>query len=313
MSTWVFARNREAGFKDYAIAGEIADYFSELIAPYPYEKLANVQSKTKYGGMENASCIFYAENSVTGNQTVNELIAHEIAHQWFGNTATEADWQHVWLSEGFATFLTAVYIEHKSGHEAYLRAMDLQKREVLKHYRKHPDSYVVDSTSLNLKKLLNPNVYERGSWVLYMLRNRLGEENFWKGIREYYQKFKFKNAYTRDLKECLEHVSGVQLDTFFNYWVFGNEIPTARGRWDYSSEKNILHITFDQETYQISPRGLKVVITLTDVEGKTEQISSTLGPTKKELIFYPKIAVDKLHVTTSKPTLCDLKWRQSAD
>jgi aminopeptidase N len=101
--TYVFPENEIAGFKSYAIAKEILPFYIKMFGPYAYEKLANVQSKTIYGGMENASAIFYFENSV-GSKGIEELMAHEIAHQWFGDAATEKDFAHLWLSEGFATY-----------------------------------------------------------------------------------------------------------------------------------------------------------------------------------------------------------------
>ncbi|MFP4487806.1 MAG: M1 family aminopeptidase, partial [Bacteroidales bacterium] len=101
--SWVFPEDREEGFYDYSVAVEPYTWYSEKIGPYAYKKLANVQSKTMFGGMENAGCILYSERSVTGRGEAERLIAHEIAHQWFGNSVTERDWHHIWLSEGFAT------------------------------------------------------------------------------------------------------------------------------------------------------------------------------------------------------------------
>ena len=111
VSSWIFKEQKEKGFYDYAMALPVLEFFTKNVAPYPYEKLANVQSKTRYGGMENASCIFYYEASVKGDRSSEALIAHEIAHQWFGNSASEANWHHVWLSEGFATYWTHLYFE----------------------------------------------------------------------------------------------------------------------------------------------------------------------------------------------------------
>ena len=115
--TWVYPENRKEGFYDYSVAVKPLAFYSDLIGPYSFEKLANVQSKTIFGGLENAGCIFYSENSVTGKGMAENLMAHEIAHQWFGNSVTEADWHHIWLSEGFATYLTAVYMEKTYGNE----------------------------------------------------------------------------------------------------------------------------------------------------------------------------------------------------
>ena len=111
LSSWVYPQNSEEGFFDYSIATRPLDFFESYIAPYPYSKLANVQSKTVYGGMENASCIFYHERTVTGKQDHEILITHEMAHQWFGDAVSELNWHHIWLSEGFATYLTDLYIE----------------------------------------------------------------------------------------------------------------------------------------------------------------------------------------------------------
>ena len=102
------------------------------------EKLANVQSKTIFGGLENASCIFYSENSVTGKGKAEKLIVHEVAHQWFGNSVTENDWHHIWLSEGFATYLTSVYFEKNYGTEQLALEMKSDRDQVINYYLKSP-------------------------------------------------------------------------------------------------------------------------------------------------------------------------------
>ena len=117
ISSWVYPQNRKEGFYDYSLAIDIVDYFTKNIAPFPFSKLANVQSKTRFGGMENAGAIFYSENSVTGKRKSESLLAHEIVHQWFGDSATEKEWSHLWLSEGFATYFTNLYLEHKYGRK----------------------------------------------------------------------------------------------------------------------------------------------------------------------------------------------------
>jgi len=108
LSTWVYPQDREAGFRDFSEAGAPLDFFIDYIGPYPWSKLANVQSTTRYGGMENAGNIFYGERAITGRGNAGPLIAHEIAHQWFGDAVTVDDWHHVWLSEGFATSTTSM-------------------------------------------------------------------------------------------------------------------------------------------------------------------------------------------------------------
>lgn len=91
VESWVYPQNRAEGFYDYSVALKVLDYFHRHIGPYPFKKLANVQSKTRWGGLENASAIFYSESSVNGKADHEDLIAHEEAHQRFGNSASEND------------------------------------------------------------------------------------------------------------------------------------------------------------------------------------------------------------------------------
>jgi len=125
--SWVYPENKKEGFYDYAPAKEILAYHINYIGPYAYKKLANIQSKTVYGGMENASAIFYSEQTVTGTRQEEELISHEIVHQWFGNMATEKSFSHLWLSEGFATYLTHVFMESKYGKDSLNIEMQIDR------------------------------------------------------------------------------------------------------------------------------------------------------------------------------------------
>ena len=111
VNSCVYPKHKKEALHDLALAPAILEFYINYIAPYEYKKLDNVQSTTRFGGMENAGCIFYDEDALDGTRTSEGLIAHEIVHQWFGNSATEKDWCHLWLSEGFATYLTNVYFE----------------------------------------------------------------------------------------------------------------------------------------------------------------------------------------------------------
>jgi aminopeptidase N len=223
VSAWVYQQDSTKGFHDYAPAPEILKFFSNYIAPYPYEKLANVQSKTIFGGMENASAIFYFEGSVTGKGGVEDLLAHEIAHQWFGDMASEKSFTHLWLSEGFATYLTDIYWQHKYGNEAFKKRLQKERSEVID-FVKTTDHPVVDSL-LPYMDLLNANSYQKGAWVLHMLRNEIGDSIFHKIIQTYYQEYKGGNADTRDFEAVVEKVSGKNLKWFFDQWLYRPGIP----------------------------------------------------------------------------------------
>jgi aminopeptidase N len=244
--TYVFKENRKEGFYDYSTGVKPVTFFSQLIGPYPYEKLANVQSKTIFGGLENASCIFYSENSVTGNGKDEGLLTHEIAHQWFGNSVTENDWHHIWLSEGFATYLTSVYMEMNYGKDRLASEMKSDREQVIKYYLRSQKP-VIDTTITNLMRLLNPNSYQKGAWVLHMLRHELGDELFWKGIRLYYEKYRNKNALTDDFKRVIEEVSGKDLEVFFHQWLYAAGQPDIKITIKPSLKKGMTDITIEQK------------------------------------------------------------------
>lgn len=246
VTSWIYPQDRDKGFYDYAIAMKVLEFMESHIGPYPYVKLANVQSKTRYGGMENASCIFYSESSVTGDRSCEGLIAHEVAHQWFGNSASEKEWSHIWLSEGFATYFTHLYIEDTYGREALVKGMLQDRARVLTFHRLSPQP-IVNTEIKDLNNLLNPNSYQKGSWVLHMLRGVIGDEAFWQGITEYYGEFQLGNALTGDLQRVMERVSDKELSWFFDQWIYQAGHPVYEGTWKATKKKVTLNLTQKQE------------------------------------------------------------------
>ena len=246
VETWVYPQDRVKGFHDFAIAANIIKYFSSLIAPFPFHKLANVESKTIYGGMENAGNIFYAENSITGSGKNTTTVAHEIAHQWFGDAVTEEDWNHIWLSEGFATFFQNLFTEHHFGIDSLYSVLKYDKSLILNYEKYNPGAAVVDTSITNLNLLLNPNSYQKGAWVLRMLRHLLGEKDFWKGIRDYYSEYKYKNALTKDFERVMETDSRKDLKWFFDQWIYRPGFPFVNWTWHYNERVRKLTLTFYQ-------------------------------------------------------------------
>jgi aminopeptidase N len=245
VEAWVYPQNRDQGFYDYAVAAKILDFFSSHIGPYPYEKLANVQSKTTFGGLENASAIFYFENSVTGKGEQETLIAHEIAHQWFGDSASEKEWHHLWLSEGFATYFAHLYNEFTYGVMKRQEDMKQDRTQTIAFFKEKPMP-VVNPPISDLMQLLNVNNYQKGSWVLHMLRHELGDHTFWEGIREYYRRFQNSNALTSDFKSVMEAASGRNLDLFFDQWIYKAGHPALETSWKYDEKAKNLQFTVSQ-------------------------------------------------------------------
>lgn len=244
--SWVYPENRKEGFYDYSFGLKPLEFYCKLIGPYSYEKLANVQSKTIFGGLENAGCIFYSERSVTGQGQAENLMAHEIAHQWFGNSVTEADWHHIWLSEGFATYLTSVYLEKTYGKEKLMESMKSSRERVLQ-YSGRSQSPVIDTTITDLMKLLSVNSYQKGAWVLHMLRQETGDENFWKGMRLFYERFRNKNALTSDFQNTMEEASGKKLDKFFYQWLRVSGQPELKITRGVSKQAGYTDVIIEQK------------------------------------------------------------------
>lgn len=266
ISSWIFPENKDAGFYDYALAKEILPFFIQHIGTFPFSKLANVQSKTIFGGMENAGAIFYFEKSVTGFRKNESLMSHEIAHQWFGDAVTETDWPHLWLSEGFATEMTHLYLLNKYGRTELIKSLSKDREQVIA-FTKEKKTPVVDTTAgTHIKTLLNANAYQKGGWVLEMLRQKLGDTLFWKGIQVYYTRYRNSNASTTDLQKIFEKVSGQQLDTFFHQWLYRPENPNLQIEWQYQAKQQELELTIQQKTTE--PFQLPLDILLTDNDGK---------------------------------------------
>ncbi|HEU4576002.1 MAG TPA: M1 family metallopeptidase [Chitinophagaceae bacterium] len=277
--SWVYPEDRDKGFYDYAQAVEILRYYIDHIGPYGYKKLANVQSKTIFGGLENANTIFYSEKSITGTRKSESLLAHEIAHQWFGNMATEKTFAHLWLSEGFATYFTILYLQNKYGEDTARLMREEDRRQIIAFSRtnNHP---VVDTAVTDYMQLLNPNSYQKGGWVLHMLRHQLGDSVFWKSIRSYYSIYAGKNAGTDDLRDVFEKVSGKNLHRFFNQWLYTAGLPTLQVTWKQEKNKPTA-ITVKQIQPVFFEMPLEIAVTT--ASGKTS--IEKLAVTKKEQTF----------------------------
>ena len=249
IQTWVFKQDRDAGFYDFAEpTKKVLEFYSNNIGPYSYEKLANIQSNSVSGGMEAASAILYSDKSVKGDRNVRwrNVVIHEIAHQWFGNAVTEHDWDDIWLSEGFATYFTLLFIEHEYGRDAFIEGLKSSQKRVDSFHKKNPNYTIIHDNLKNMKDVTSSQTYKKGSWVLHMLRGVLGTKIFWKGIKNYYLKYKDLNASTADFKKVMEEVSGKNLTTFFNQWLYQPGVLKLEGEWYYDKGKTELVLEIKQ-------------------------------------------------------------------
>lgn len=282
VETWVYPQNKEEGFYDFKIATQVLSYFTDQLGSFPFKKLANVQSTTRYGGMENASNIFYFENSVTGKNEREGLIAHEIAHQWFGDSASEKDWFHVWLSEGFATYMTCLYLEHTYGSARLEQQMKDHRNLVVDYFKKNP-SPVIDTTITNINKVLNTNSYQKGAWFLHMLRKQVGDEAFWKGINRYYDTYQYSNALTSDFRAIMEKESNQTLEPFFNQWLYNAGHPQIEGTWHYNARKKGVQVSLKQRQSNLFT--MPVEIQLMGSGGQTQVVTAAMQERQGQFEF----------------------------
>jgi aminopeptidase N len=249
IQTWVYRQDREHGFYDFAVPTRAAlEFYSSYVGPFEYEKLANIQSNSVGGGMEAASAILYGDDSVTGQRTDRwqTVIVHEVAHQWFGNSVTEASWDDVWLSEGFATYFAFLFFEHAYGKEVFNSKMLGAKDRVLEFHIEQPDYRIVHENLDDMSKVTSRQTYNKGAWVLHMLRHKLGDERWWRGIQAYYRKYRNALATTVQFRREMEQVCQCSLDAFFEQWLYRGGIPVLDGSWSYEAEDNTVAIRLDQ-------------------------------------------------------------------
>jgi len=171
------------------------------------------------------------------------LIAHETAHQWFGDAVTEREWSHLWLSEGFATYFAALWTQHAHGDTAFHRDMEGIRAAVLADAENVPQHPVIDSLQRDLLALLNTNSYQKGGFVLHMLRRQVGDSAFFRALRDYYATYRDGTAVSDDLREAMEQASGQKLAWFFDQWLRRPGYPELEVTW--SSDPSSHQVTLE--------------------------------------------------------------------
>jgi len=261
LSYYVPLPDKDFALRGFSPANPSLKFFSQTVAPYPYEKLALIVGATRFGGMENSSAIVFSSNLFDPRSNsdpiskvfqvrsgIVSLVAHEIAHQWFGDSVTESTWSDLWLSEGFATYFAGLMIQHYEGEQAFQQYMK-RTADVYFSYEKKTSAPIHDTETENLFTLLNANNYQKGAWVLHMLRSSLGDEAFFRGIRAYYRNHKNSTATTEDLRIAMERASGRSLKEFFARWIYGAGHPRYELTWEWKqtrSKQGVLTIKLNQ-------------------------------------------------------------------
>jgi aminopeptidase N len=296
LSYYVPQSDAQFAVTGFSPAAPSLKFFSETVAPYPYEKLALIVGATRFGGMENSSAIVFSMN-VLGprpnprlsrafniSEGLEQVVAHEIAHQWFGDSVTEASWADLWLSEGFATYFAGLFVQKFDGEEAFQAYMKRAADSYFA-YEKKTRTPIHDRDTKDLMDLLNANNYQKGAWVLHMLRSELGDRTFFEGLRLYYKENQNSVANTKDLREALEKVSARKLDAFFESWIFRAGHPQYDLSWKWIKKTKTLRFTLTQlQPEPAFPNRVPV-----EIMSGTERTMVLLRPTTKQLVQNVKL------------------------
>jgi hypothetical protein len=211
---------------DFSNVPEMINYFSTVYGAYPFEKYGHaLVNMSTYAAMEHQTMTTFGSQYITGTQTYEPTVAHELAHQWMGNSVTPLTMQDVWLKESFATYSEFLWTVHKSGWQTGLQYLSSSIQNYYLTWENSNGPHTIYNPVYN--ELFAPPTYEKSASVLHMLRLKLGNEVFSNFIHTLYNTYQDSNVITAEIKATAEQVSGQNLDQFFNQWIYNSGIPSA--------------------------------------------------------------------------------------
>lgn len=306
-SAWLFPQDRDAGLKALdPLTQSVFEFYTSHVGPYSYEKLAHVEAAGGGGATEPATTIFY--------YTGFGAATHEMAHQWFGNAVTEADWDDVWLSEGFATYFNLLYTEHQQGRDAFLNGVRRSRKAAMEYALAHPADTVVHNNLRNDSEVFSNStqIYQGGAMVLHTLRGLLGDDKFWAGIRLYSSRFRNASATTNDFRHAMEdacHAAGdcssdnEDLSWFFREWLNHGGILDLKGNWHYDPQAKQVQVVLDQTQSQSLYRmPIEIGITVpASVTPQPEVTGTRAGQNRGLQTRMATMLIDKQHNVVTLP------------
>ncbi len=247
-------KGREADAKrTFELTPDMMKFFStRLRLKYPYPKYSQVAvADFIFGGMENTSATTLTEHALYDERAKldynsDELVAHELAHQWFGDLITCRDWANAWLNEGFATYFEALYHEYHLGKDEFAYKMLVEAEDYFGEDRERYRRPIVTNVYEESVELFDRHLYNKGALVLHMLRFILGDEHFWRSIRHYVQKHKMQNVTTEDLRRAIEEATGRNLEPFFDQWFRKTGYPEFKVSYEWNEGTKTAKVTMSQ-------------------------------------------------------------------
>ncbi len=264
---YVFPQFLESAKEQAKVTIPMLRLFDSLFIEYPFMKEKYGHSQFTWGGgMEHQTMSFMVNFSF-------DLIAHELAHQWFGNVITCASWNDLWLNEGFATYLTALTHEYLISSEDFKNQMRGMRGSITS----DPNGAVYPSDTSRVNVLFNGRLrYQKGAWLLHMLRHKIGDSLFYEGNRRYLNTLKVKGfATTQDYKNIMQQVSGQDLELFFYQWFYGEGHPNLKINW--RQRANQVKVEISQTPSNVNVPFWRIPVPILFANGSDSQL----------IIFYP--------------------------
>ncbi|MGH2639851.1 MAG: M1 family metallopeptidase, partial [Rhabdochlamydiaceae bacterium] len=285
---------------------KMLDFFGRQTGlEYPYPKYAQtVVSDFMFGGMENISATTLTEKTLHDERAhldfqSENLVSHELAHQWFGDYLTCRDWSHAWLNEGFATYFNALFREYDEGVEDFQYSMIANFEKLNDDVDERYQRQIVERRYWDPEEMFDSHTYEKGSWVLHGIRGLLGEDLFWRGIRQYVARYKLSLVETSDLRKVLEEVSGLDLEPFFEQWLYSPGFPEYSAALSFDERSNLARIEIEQTNAELegvplfSSTPIDIVFSFKDGSQKSTRIRMN----QKKSSFYFSLSDKPVNVS----------------
>jgi aminopeptidase N len=300
----------------YGHTCEMLTFFSERFGiRYPWDKYAQVNAYRFGGGMENTSATTMGDGILVDERTLLDksadgIVSHELAHQWWGDLVTCRDWSHTWLNEGFASYAEVLWDEHQHGADGYAHNLFQKASGAIRDGKNRP---VMDRHYPSPDSMFDGRSYPKGAWVLHMLRHRLGDEAFFKGLTAYANEHKFQSAETMDFRRSMERATGRDLERFFYDWLERAGNPELSVTTEYAPDAQQARITVKQtqvgEAFQFP---LKLVV---HTSGSAEPTTLEEEMVEKELSLRVPLTgmLTRVDVDPEQAVLAEIKETKSRD
>ena len=253
ITTYVYPNELKEGKVTAARLPEMVKFFSEKTGlKYPYAKYAQTVARDFGGGMENISATTQTDNMIHDARTeldsnTDGLQSHELAHQWFGDYVTCRDWSDIWLNESFAVYFQAMWDEHKLGADDFLFSdVKANQDAYLNTWKQGVRRPIVTKNYASPDSVFDTYAYPRGGAVLHMLRQQLGEDNWWRAINYYLRKYANQPVETEQFRIAIEESTGQAMDWFFDEWLYKMGHPIFRVTQNYDPAGKALKLSVEQ-------------------------------------------------------------------